>query len=164
EVKPASVAVHVRAASEEDARVVMDAVRTGPATWPGITVTQGKEVVELLVVATHKGLALDTLRTQLSASAVVFFGDDVTDENAFAHLHGPDVGIKVGTGETRAPYRVEDPLDAARLLALLLQTRRRWLFGERAVPIERHSMLANGRTVGLVTPDARVSWLCHPRP
>src|SRR6266540_85679 len=46
EVKPASVAVHVRGASEEDARVVMDAVRTGPATWPGITVTQGKEVVE----------------------------------------------------------------------------------------------------------------------
>ena len=25
-------------------------------------------------------------------------------------------------------------------------------------------MLANGRTVALVTPDARINWLCHPRP
>ena len=25
-------------------------------------------------------------------------------------------------------------------------------------------MLANGRTVALLTPDARVTWLCHPRP
>src|SRR4029453_12075522 len=25
-------------------------------------------------------------------------------------------------------------------------------------------MLANSRTVALVTPDARISWLCHPRP
>jgi trehalose-phosphatase len=102
EIKPASVAVHVRGASPEDSQAVLEAVRTGPARWPGITVTRGKEVVELLVIATHKGMALDKLRAQLAASAVVFIGDDVTDENAFAHLHGPDVGIKVGPGETRA--------------------------------------------------------------
>ena len=24
-------------------------------------------------------------------------------------------------------------------------------------------MLADGKTVALVTPDARVTWLCHPR-
>ena len=164
EVKPASVAVHTRAAAPDVAAVVLEAIRTGPATWPGINVTHGKEVVELSVIATHKGMAVDALRTQISASAVVFIGDDVTDENAFAHLHGPDAGVKVGPGETRARYRVRDPYDAARVMALLLQHRRQWLFGERSVPIERHSMLANGRTVGLVTPDARVTWLCHPRP
>jgi GH15 family glucan-1,4-alpha-glucosidase len=59
---------------------------------------------------------------------------------------------------------VAAPLDGARVLALLLETRRAWLFGEHALPIERHSMLSNGRTVALLTPDARVSWLCHPRP
>jgi trehalose-phosphatase len=164
EVKPASIAVHLRTAPRDVAERVAEQVRSGPASWADIQVTNGKEVVELSVIATHKGTALDTLRTQLSASAAVFVGDDVTDENAFAHLHGPDVGVKVGGGETRAQYRVDDPRDAARLLALLLQTRRKWLFGERAVPIERHSMLANGRTVALVTPDARISWLCHPRP
>ena len=164
EPKPASIAVHTRTASADDAAFVHEAIRSGPATWPGVHVTQGKMVVELLVLATHKGTAIDVLRMQLSASAVLFVGDDVTDENAFSQLHGPDVGIKIGEGETHAGYRVADPIDAVRVLGLLLETRRRWLFGERAVPIERHTMLSNGRTVALLTPDAKVTWLCHPNP
>ena len=164
ERKPASVAVHVRGAAPEVAAAVVEAVRNGPGTWPDVTITQGKEVIELSVVPTNKGVAVDQLRTQLSASAVLYVGDDVTDETVFANLHGPDVGIKTGPGETSAHYRVGEPIDVARLLGLLLELRRAWLFGERAVPIERHSMLANGRTVALLTPEARVTWLCHPKP
>jgi trehalose-phosphatase len=165
ETKPASVALHTRrAASPEIGAAAVAAVRSGPATWPGITATAGKEVIELSVISTHKGTAVDILRTQFGASAVLFIGDDVTDENAFGHLRGPDVGIKIGPGETKARYRVEDPEEGVRSLALLLETRRRWLFGDRAVPIENHSMLANGRTLALVTPTARVTWLCHPYP
>src|SRR5439155_7704181 len=126
-------------AARDVAQRVLEAVRTGPALWPEVQVTTGKEVIELSVVTTHKGLAVDTLRTQLSASAVVYLGDDATDENAFAHLHGPDLGVKVGPGETAAACRVADPVDAVRLLGLLLQTRRKWLFGARAIPIGRHS-------------------------
>src|SRR4029079_15091980 len=95
---------------------------------------------------------------------VLYLGDDVTDENAFARLHGPDVGVKIGAGETRAGYRVEEPIDAVRVLGFVLEMRRHWLYGDHAVPIERHSMLANGSTVALLGPDARVTWLCHPRP
>jgi trehalose-phosphatase len=124
EVKPASVAVHTRTASREVAERVVEEVRSGPASWADIQVTHGKEVIELSVITTHKGTALDTLRTQLSASAVVFVGDDVTDENAFAHLDASDMGVKVGPGDTRARYRVPDPGAAARLLAHLLATRR----------------------------------------
>jgi trehalose-phosphatase len=164
EVKPASVAVHLRGAEPDVKQVILDAVQTGPASWPGVVVTHGKEVIELSVISTHKGEALDALRARVGASAAVFLGDDITDENAFAHLHGPDVGIKIGPGETRAQYRVDGPYEAARVLALLLEHRRQWLFGERSVPIERHSMLANGRTVALLTPDARITWMCHPRP
>ncbi|MFC7548858.1 trehalose-phosphatase [Plantactinospora sp. GCM10030261] len=164
ERKPASVAVHVRGVDPEIASAVVEAVRSGPGTWPDVTITQGKEVIELSVIPTNKGAAVDQLRTQLSASAVLFIGDDVTDETVFTNLHGPDVGIKIGAGETGAGYRVGEPIDAARLLGLLLELRRTWLFGERAVPIERHSMLANGRTVALLTPEARVTWLCHPKP
>jgi trehalose-phosphatase len=164
ESKPASVAVHVRAADPDVAAEVIDDVRAGPATWPGVYVKNGKQVVELSVMATHKGTALDQLRTQLSASAVLFLGDDVTDEDGFATLRGPDVGIKIGAGETVATFRVAAPLEGARVLALLLQTRRAWLYGERSVPIERHSMLSNGRTVALLTPDAKLAWLCHPKP
>ena len=50
------------------------------------------------------------------------------------------------------------------MLGAAAETRRRWLFGEQAVPIERHTMLANGRTLALLTPAAKVTWLCHPRP
>ncbi|HEX6872782.1 MAG TPA: trehalose-phosphatase [Micromonosporaceae bacterium] len=164
EQKPASVALHTRLADRDLAAKLIEDVRSGPATWPGVHVTLGKDVIELSVVATHKGTAVDTLRMQLSATAVLFAGDDVTDENAFANLHGPDVGVKVGPGPTHAEYRVPDPESAVRILALLTDLRRRWLFGEHAVPIERHTMLANGRTLALLTPAAKVAWLCHPRP
>ncbi|MBO0870983.1 MAG: trehalose-phosphatase, partial [Micromonosporaceae bacterium] len=134
EPKPASIAVHTRTAAHEVAQHVLDLLRRGPATWPGIHVSVGKAVMELLVLPTHKGTALDVLRMQLSASAVLYFGDDVTDENAFGHLHGPDVGIKIGPGGTAAQYRVGAPIDAVRVMAYLLETRRNWLYGERALP------------------------------
>jgi len=124
EPKPASVAVHTRTATRPDADAIRQAILNGPASWAGVHVTQGKEVVELLVLATHKGTAIDALREQLGADAVLFIGDDVTDENAFAHLRGPDVGIKIGPGTTKAGHRVADPDTAAQVLALLLEARR----------------------------------------
>ncbi|WP_158848254.1 trehalose-phosphatase [Saccharothrix deserti] len=164
EVKPASIAVHVRRADPAVGERVLDAVRTGPATWDGVQVTEGKAVIELAVVQTDKGHALDVLRHRAAATAAVFVGDDVTDEKAFARLTGPDVGIKVGEGETLAQYYIADSVDVATVLAFLLEERRAWLHGDQAVPIERLTMLANERSVALLTPDARLNWLCHPEP
>ena len=164
EIKPASVALHVRGVDRAVSEDALDAVRCGPATWPDIHVTHGKEVVELSPIATDKGAAVAALRVQTSASAVLYLGDDLTDENVFSQLHGPDVGIKIGQGESQAAFRVNEPIDVARVLGTLLETRRHWLYGEHAVPIERHSMLSNGSTVALLSPDAKVTWLCHPRP
>ena len=164
EAKPASVAVHVRNAEDQVAERVLDAVRSGPATWEGVQVTEGKAVIELAVVQTDKGNALDALRHQVSATAAIFIGDDVTDEKAFARLHGPDLGLKVGEGETLAGYRVADTTQVAMALAFLMEERRTWLYGEQAPPIERLTMLSNERTVALLTPDARVTWMCHPGP
>nr|WP_208407273.1 trehalose-phosphatase [Amycolatopsis granulosa] len=164
EVKPASIAVHVRRADRDAARRVLDEVHSGPCTWEGVTTTDGKEVVELAVVQTDKGRALDTLRHQVGATAAIFLGDDVTDEKAFARLSGPDVGVKVGDGETLAAYTVPGTEDVATVLAFMLEERRNWLYGEQAPPIERLSMLSNERAVALVTPDARLTWMCHPGP
>ncbi|WP_081655727.1 trehalose-phosphatase [Amycolatopsis vancoresmycina] len=164
EVKPASIAVHVRRAEHEAGRRVLAAVHAGPSTWEGVSTTDGKEVVELAVVQTDKGRALDILRHQVGATAAIFLGDDVTDEKAFARLSGPDLGIKVGDGETLAGFRVPDTVDVALVLGFLLEERRNWLYGESAPPIERLSMLANERSVALVTPDAKLTWLCHPGP
>jgi trehalose-phosphatase len=164
EVKPASIAVHVRRAEAEVGDRILAAVRSGPAGWDGVSVTEGKAVIELAVIATDKGHALDVLRHEAGASAAVFVGDDVTDERAFARLAGPDVGIKVGTGDSAAEFRVTDTANVATVLAFLVEERRAWLYGESAPPIERLSMLASETSVALVTPDARLTWMCHPGP
>ena len=123
EHKPASVVLHTRTAARDVATSATDAVLAGPATWPRVHVTTGKEVVELSVVATHKGAAVEALRARSGAGAVVFLGDDVTDENAFAVLGEGDVGVKVGPGPTRARFRVADPAAAVRAIEVLLRAR-----------------------------------------
>lgn len=164
EIKPASVALHVRNASPEIGHRALSQVRLGPACWFGVQVTEGKAVIELAVVQTDKGTALDTVRHQAGASAAVFFGDDVTDEKAFRVLSGPDVGIKVGEGESLAKFRVDSTEAVSRALAYLLEERRTWLAGASAPRIERLTMLASPRSVALLTPDATVTWFCHPEP
>ncbi|WP_054816650.1 trehalose-phosphatase [Nocardia arizonensis] len=164
EVKPASVALHVRNASPEIGLRALKSTRQGPACWVGVQVTEGKAVIELAVIPTDKGSALDTIRHQEGATAAVFFGDDVTDEKAFRMLSGPDLGIKVGTGESLAKFRVESTEDVSRALAFLLEERRTWLAGASAPRIERLTMLSSPRSVALLTPDATVTWFCHPEP
>ncbi|WP_068279278.1 trehalose-phosphatase [Aldersonia kunmingensis] len=164
ETKPASVALHVRNAEEQVADEALNLVRHGAATWTGVQVTEGKAVIELAVISTDKGDAIDILRHQESATAAVFIGDDVTDEKAFVRLHGPDVGIKVGSGDSAAQYRVESTDDVATALAFLYEERRTWLAGADAPRIERLTMLASPRSVALLTPEATLTWLCHPEP
>ena len=125
ESKPAGIVVHVRGADPEVAERVLDAVRTGPASLPGVESTAGKAVLEMAVVQVSKGAAIDTLRGRLGADAVLFVGDDVTDETAFARLQPGDVGVKVGEGDTAAEFRVDSPDDVTQLLEALLTARRR---------------------------------------
>ncbi|PRC46180.1 trehalose-phosphatase, partial [Mycobacterium sp. ITM-2017-0098] len=87
-------------------------------------VTTGKAVLEFAVISTDKGEAVDILRSEHEASAVVFFGDDVTDEKAFARLRDSDIGVKVGPGETAAAYRIDTPEDVAAALEYLAGSRR----------------------------------------
>ncbi|MFE5289510.1 trehalose-phosphatase [Nocardia sp. NPDC056611] len=164
EIKPASVALHVRNASPEIGRRALVQVRQGPASWVGVQTTEGKEVIELAVVETDKGAALDIVRHQQGASAALFIGDDVTDEKAFKRLSGPDVGIKVGDGESLAKYHVASTEEVSKALAFLLEERRTWLAGASAPRIERLTMLASPRSKALVTPDGTITWLCHPEP
>jgi trehalose 6-phosphate phosphatase len=123
ERKPAGVAVHVRGAAPDVAERVLDAVRRGPAARDGVDATPGKSVLDLAVLQVTKGLALDVLRDRVAADAVLFAGDDVTDETAFAVLRDGDVGVKVGEGETAAAHRVPGPPEVAALLERLLDLR-----------------------------------------
>jgi trehalose 6-phosphate phosphatase len=124
EAKPAGVAVHVRNAPPEVGTRVLDAVRAGPATSDGVEATPGKAVLDLSVARMDKGAALDRLRESVAADAVLFAGDDVTDEKAFARLRPGDVGVKVGPGDTAAQHRVDGPPDVSTLLRQLVEARR----------------------------------------
>jgi trehalose 6-phosphate phosphatase len=124
EPKPASVALHVRNASADDGAAALAAARTASESWAA-ELTAGKAVLEFAVVDTDKGEAVDTLREQTGATAVVFFGDDVTDEKAFRRMRAGDVGVKVGQGDTLAAHRVESPDDVAAALSYTLERRRR---------------------------------------
>jgi len=128
ERKPMSVVLHTRRASRPDAARTTELALAGPATWDGVHALRGKEVVELGAVALGKGGGIVRLRERLSGAgapveALLFAGDDVTDEDGFAVLGPDDVGVKVGDGETRAGFRVDSPTEVAAMLALLADLR-----------------------------------------
>ncbi|MBB2900401.1 trehalose-phosphatase [Kineococcus radiotolerans] len=130
ERKPMSAVLHTRRASRPDAEAATAQALAGPATWEGVHPLRGKEVVELGAVQLGKGAGLLRLRERLSAqgppvAAVLFAGDDVTDENAFAALSPADgdVTVKVGEGPTAASLRVGSPVEVAQLLHALADLR-----------------------------------------
>jgi trehalose 6-phosphate phosphatase len=115
EVKPASVAVHVREVGDRDAAAALldDAHRAADSS---LTLKPGKEVLEIAVTDADKGSALLRLAGELGAVATLYLGDDRTDEDAFRALSGDDVTVKIGDGTTAAAHRVADPAAAVVLL------------------------------------------------
>jgi trehalose 6-phosphate phosphatase len=118
EVKPAAVAVHVRQVADRAAAADLLAQADALAD-PSLTKKPGKEVLELAVTDADKGSALRRLRAETGAAAALYLGDDVTDEDAFRALHPGDLGVKIGTGDTAARFRVADPAAAIALLGRL---------------------------------------------
>lgn len=126
ERKPAGRVLQVRLAADAEARrrAVAEA-ETALAGRDGIHVGHGKDVLEVSVVRADKGQGLDLLRRTTGAEAVLFAGDDVTDEHGFARLDpDTDVGLKVGPGPTAARYRIAGPRQLAAVLAAVAQWRR----------------------------------------
>lgn len=116
EDKPSAAVLHTRRAEPGAAERAGDAARAVGARFDAHTMT-GKDVVEIAVLDTSKGLALTRLRDELGAAAVLYLGDDVTDERAFEALAPTDVTVKVGPGETAARFRVASVDEAAEVLA-----------------------------------------------
>ena len=126
EIKPGSVAIHVRRCTPADGKDLIERIVMGPGQFPGIVVQHGKKVIELSVVQAQKSDAVAAIRHRVGASMTLFIGDDVTDESVFTSLSDPDVGVKVGDGPTAAPWRVNAPQDVADLLIELSKQRERW--------------------------------------
>lgn len=123
QAKPAAVVLHTRPAEREAGERLTRRVLDGPAARDGVHVVVGKEVVEMAVLEVTKGDALHQLRSALGVDAVLYAGDDTTDEDAFAVLGEGDVSVKVGDGESAAAYRVADPDEFSAVLVRLVELR-----------------------------------------
>ncbi|MFM6850198.1 MAG: trehalose-phosphatase [Terrabacter sp.] len=120
EYKSAAVVVHVRGLPREAGDAAMADARRVALDHSGVKVLKGKSVLELSVSHADKGSAVTALGRHVGATARVYLGDDVTDEDAFMRMTRPeDVTVKVGTGSTAARYRVDDEPAVAELLTEL---------------------------------------------
>ncbi len=71
-------------------------------------VRTGHGIVECSIEDATKGDGIREARRRLNPTEVLFAGDDRTDEDGFAVLGEQDVTIRVGGGETIAPYLLHD--------------------------------------------------------
>lgn len=120
EDKRLSVAIHYRGSSQEqwwrsqagpllknwfgDVAVVMDGIKAWNVTPEG---------------APHKGASALSLCQQTGHDALVFFGDEATDENVFRLSQVKVFGVKVGEGATAASYRLGSPDEVVAVLKQL---------------------------------------------
>ncbi|WP_394941924.1 trehalose-phosphatase [Psychromicrobium sp. YIM B11713] len=123
ELKPAGAVLHTRQSAEETAEAAVTAAIEALAALP-IQLHEGKRVLEAAVLKVDKGQGLELLRKRTGATAILFAGDDTTDENGFRALLADDVGVKVGDGETAAAFRISSVTETAELLGTLLSFRR----------------------------------------
>ena len=163
EDKPLGFAFHYREADPLVASAMLGRLEAAARVEAALHMKTGKKVLEFSTTDIDKGEAVKALQGLIGPSKTVFLGDDATDEDAFAALGPGDIGIKIGEGDTRAHFRVDGPSEAVELLQRLARMRAAWLRAVAPTPIERHSVLSDQRTLSLVNPDARVTWLCLPR-
>ncbi len=111
EVKPGALALHYRAAPERENDCIA-AMAEAARRVSGMALLCGKMVVELKPGRAGKGHALKSFLDErpFRARRPWMFGDDVTDESAFeTTLALGGVAVKVGDGETLAPFRIAGP-------------------------------------------------------
>lgn len=120
EPKTFGFGIHTRLADPDDAErawQIADAlVAQRAAHWRRRT---GHGIVEYSFRHEGKDAAVAALRERVGATAVLFAGDDTTDEDAMTRLRPGDLGIRVGPGPTAASVRVDDAAALSAALAAL---------------------------------------------
>lgn len=129
EPKPGAIALHYRQAPHlED--LCLQTMAEAQRRVDGMALLRGKMVIELKPRRAGKGHAVRAFLDErpFHRRRPWFFGDDVTDEVAFEAVLGlGGVAVKVGEGETLAPFRIAGPAALAgwmgRAAAALSSTR-----------------------------------------
>ncbi|WP_127474528.1 trehalose-phosphatase [Microbacterium sulfonylureivorans] len=112
--------VHTRKSTPADAaeanRLVDAMVAAEAPHWRRRT---GHNIVEYAFRHEGKDSAIAELRERTDASAVLFAGDDVTDEDALESLGADDLGVHVGNRPTAASLCVPDIEALAAVLSVI---------------------------------------------
>lgn len=125
EVKSASVAIHLRGLTPHDADVLRTAVL---AAWETLDTRAISEVrhfnggYEFRVRGRNKGDVVRDVLADLGGHGLgVFFGDDETDEDAFAAIRDRGIGVLVSPTErmTAATGRIANPASMLTVLTAL---------------------------------------------
>ena len=111
ETKRGSLALHYRQAPELEA-LCLSTMQSAVQESPGVTLLQGKMVVEAKPSGATKGGAIEAFLREppFSGRTPLFVGDDITDEVGFAAVQRlGGLGVKVGDGPTVAWQRIATP-------------------------------------------------------
>lgn len=120
------VAVHYRqVAPPRMAEVERAFLRVMERHRQRMMVINGKRVFEARIRGIrNKGTAVRLIRRELpSGSLVIYFGDDVTDGDAFREIRGWGIGVEVGGADSSlAAYTLPDPTAVGETLQRILET------------------------------------------
>jgi trehalose 6-phosphate phosphatase len=122
ENKGVALALHYRQAAAPVARHVRDSFEQFiKERTTSLQPRHGKMVIEALPKIATKATAVRTLWQRVGYEfEPVYFGDDLTDEDAFRELAGDGIGVLVGERRrSAARYRVDGPADVVRVLKAL---------------------------------------------
>lgn len=112
EEKTASLAWHYRLADPEFGPIqarelrlfIIEMFSNAP-----VEVIMAEKVVEVRAAGLHKGVILPTVLDRLEFPYLILaIGDDRTDEDLFRALPEGSLAVKIGAGETAAPFRLAD--------------------------------------------------------
>lgn len=112
EDKGATLAVHYRGAPEAAGEVADRLGALVRASSGELELLEGKSVCEVRPAGIDKGAALEAFLREppFAGRRPLMLGDDVTDEAGFAvALRAGGTAIKVGGGESLAPWRLPEP-------------------------------------------------------
>ena len=124
ENKGYSISVHYRGARNK--RKAQRAIKNAARTLAGARILAGKQVLNILPCkAPGKGLAVEQARRKFRCDKVIYAGDDVTDEDAFAlGENGRFLTIRVGANRrSLAKFYLRNQREMDRLLQALIELR-----------------------------------------
>jgi trehalose 6-phosphate synthase/phosphatase len=123
EEKSASLAWHYRLVEPATGELQASALKRDleqRLTGRPLEVIEGHKVVEVRQTAVDKGTVVREVVARAPEGAVVVaIGDDRTDEDMFAALPPGGVAIRVGGGDSSAPFRLDSPMAVRALLGAL---------------------------------------------